>query len=149
MLCNWITLILGALVLYLLISLLLKQLRKTKENLDGSDPVLRGLKQKLSPIHPIVEKLSFFKGNESYTINKEDVFLCLKDEKGDYYNENMLTYVALHEIAHAICDEVGHTQKFHDIFEDLLDKAYHLGLYNPSIPIIQDYCNYNKNSQDN
>lgn len=144
MLCNWITILLGIIISLVLIGILYKQFKKTKERLDASDPILRRLKQKLSSIHPKVDKLSFYKGKESYTINKEDVFLCLEDENGEYYNENMLTYVALHEIAHAICDEVGHTQKFHEIFEELLDKAYHLGLYNPSIPIIQNYCQYPK-----
>ena len=54
----------------------------------------------------------------------------------------MLIYVALHEVAHVLCDEVGHTQKFHSIFEDLLKKATEMGIYNPSIPLIQNYCEY-------
>jgi len=66
----------------------------------------------------------------------------LRDENNEYYNENMLIYVTLHEVAHAICDEIGHTQKFHEIFESLLDRAYNMGIYNPSIPIIQDYCQH-------
>lgn len=147
MMCNWITILLGIMISLFLIAILYKQLKKSKERLEASDPILRRLKQKLSSIDPVVEKLTFYQGKESYTINKEDVFLCLKDENDEYYNENMLTYVALHEIAHALCDEIGHTQKFHQIFEGLLDKAYHLGLYNPSIPIIQDYCQYPKDKK--
>jgi len=142
MLCNWIAFIIGLIILVFLVIIIKKELYKTKEGLEIDDPVLKTLKQKLKSVHPVVDKLTFFKGDKSYTINKEEVYLCLKDKDGRYYNENMLTYVALHEIAHAICDEVGHTQKFHDIFQHLLDKAYHMGLYNPSIPIIQDYCNY-------
>ena len=141
---NWLTILLGIIIILLLVLIIMRQFRRTKEGMDATDPVLRQLKQKLNVIHPKVKDLNFYKGSESYTINKEDVYLCLKDENGEYYNENMLTYVTLHEIAHAICDEVGHTPKFHDIFQQLLDKAYHLGLYNPSIPIIQDYCQYDK-----
>jgi hypothetical protein len=48
----------------------------------------------------------------------------------------MLTYVGLHELAHVLCDEVGHTAKFYQIFDELLDKAHQMGLYDPSIPII-------------
>ena len=54
----------------------------------------------------------------------------------------MLIYVFLHELAHVVCDEVGHTQKFHDIFEDILDLAHEKGVRNKNDPVIQDYCEY-------
>jgi hypothetical protein len=146
MLCNGMTLILGILIIFILICIVYRQFRKIKEGMSSNDPVLRRLKQKLSSVHPKVNDLTFFEDKESYTINKKDVYLCLRDENNEYYNENMLIYVTLHEVAHAICDEIGHTQKFHEIFESLLDRAYNMGIYNPSIPIIQDYCQYhNKN----
>ena len=146
MLCNGMTIILGILIIFILICIIYRQFRKIKEGMSSNDPVLRRLKQKLIAIHPKVNDLTFFEDKESYTINKKDVYLCLRDENNEYYNENMLIYVTLHEVAHAICDEIGHTQKFHEIFESLLDKAYNMGIYNPSIPIIQDYCQYhNKN----
>ena len=107
---------------------------------ESDDPVMMVIKEKLKQIHPEVSKLEFYESNKSYTLNKQKVHLCLKDANGDYYNENMLTYVALHELAHVLCDEVGHTAKFYKIFDDLLDRAYDKGLYDPSIPIIQDYC---------
>lgn len=107
---------------------------------ESNDPVLLVVKEKLKLIHPDVSKLEFYDSNKSYTINKQKVHLCLKDKNGDYYNENMLTYVGLHELAHVLCDEVGHTAKFYQIFDELLDKAHQMGLYDPSIPIIQDYC---------
>ena len=56
---------------------------------------------------------------------------------------NMLIFVTLHEIAHCLCDEIGHTDRFNDIFNELLEKAIKMKIYNPSIPIIQDYCTYN------
>ena len=146
MLCNGMTIILGILIIFILICIVYRQFRKIKEGMSSNDPILRRLKQKLVAVHPKVNDLTFFEDKESYTINKKDVYLCLRDENNEYYNENMLIYVTLHEVAHAICDEIGHTQKFHEIFESLLDKAYNMGIYNPSIPIIQDYCQYhNKN----
>ena len=146
MLCYGMTIILGILIIFILICIVYRQFRKIKEGMSSNDPILRRLKQKLVAVHPKVNDLTFFEDKESYTINKKDVYLCLRDENNEYYNENMLIYVTLHEVAHAICDEIGHTQKFHEIFESLLDKAYNMGIYNPSIPIIQDYCQYhNKN----
>jgi hypothetical protein len=67
----------------------------------------------------------------------------LKDENNKYYDTNMLVYVLLHEISHSICDEVGHTKKFHLYFHELLKKAIEMKVYNPDIPIIKNYCLYN------
>lgn len=114
--------------------------KQFKEHLQSRDPKLSSLKWKLKPIDPSVENIELFEDTKSYTINKEKVFLCLRDRNGKYYDDNMLTYVLLHELAHMKCDEVGHTKKFYQIFDDLLQKATDMKLYNPSIPIVQDYC---------
>ena len=89
----------------------------------------------------IINDISFHKGNKSYTINKQKIYLCLRDKKtDDYYGDNMLIYVTLHEIAHVLCDEIGHTEKFQEIFDSLLERATQMKIYNPNIPIITDYC---------
>lgn len=129
-----------------------------KENYSKDDPMLDELLKAIRPIFEtnekytgnlavlnetnILNKISLHKGEKSYTINKEKVYLCLRDEKNEYYNRNMLIYVLLHELAHVICDEIGHTEKFHDIFQNLLLRAINEGVYNPSIPVIQNYCNH-------
>ena len=116
-----------------------------KESKLQQDPMLWKLKEILKPLHPEVKNLKLYKGHKSYTINKEKIYLCLKDEKNQYYPDNMLIYVTLHELAHLINKEdVGHTEKFHKIFDELLDKAYTMGIYNPSIPPIENYCMYNE-----
>lgn len=115
-----------------------------KEHHLQDDPKLFQLKEMLTPIHPIIKDLKIYKGDKSYTLNKEKIYLCLKDENGDYYSNNMLIYVLLHELAHVLNkDDIGHTEKFHQIFEELLDKAHIMGLYNASIPPIQNYCAHN------
>ena len=88
----------------------------------------------------IFDELSFYKGDKSYTINKEKVFLCLKDKNGNYYDMNTLIFVTLHEISHALCDEIGHTTKFNKIFDELIKKATEMQIYDPDTPIVQDYC---------
>lgn len=117
--------------------------RQIKENMVQDDPVLIDLKNTLRQVDPIVDSLNFYVGNKSYTINKQNVYMCLKDKDGKYYDKNMLMYVALHEVAHAKCDEIGHTMTFHNIFQALLKKASEKGIYDPSKPIINDYCEYN------
>ena len=113
-----------------------------KEEVSYKDTILENVmtnKMKKKILHD----LSLQGGPKSYTINKENIYLCLKDENNKYYDTNMLVYVLLHEISHSICDEVGHTKKFHLYFHELLKKAIEMRVYNPDIPIIKNYCLYN------
>lgn len=114
-----------------------------KENADIRDPLLDQLKSDFEQLHPVVKSLEFYSGKKSYTINKKKVYLCMKDEDDQYYSRNILAYVLIHEISHAICKEVGHTDKFYDIFNQMLKKAEMLGLYDPNIPMINNYCTHN------
>ena len=98
--------------------------------------------RKVDPVvHEIIPHLRFFEGEKSYTLDKKYVFLCKRDKKtNEHYHDNQLILVLLHEISHALCDEVGHTPKFDMIFEDLLEKATNAGVYDPSIPSVDGYC---------
>ena len=128
---------------------------KIKENYTQKEPIIVELKDTiknmikdkkfegyLEPLNKkdIFEEISIHKGEKSYTINKTKIYLCLTDKEGNYYNKNMLVYVLLHELSHCICDEIGHTEKFHNIFKELLQHAIQSGVYNPDIPIITNYC---------
>jgi hypothetical protein len=88
-------------------------IHEVKENYLRDDPMLDELLKAVRPVFEtnekytgnlsklndvkILDKISLYRGNRSYTINKEKVYLCLKDEKDEYYNRNMLIYVLLHE----------------------------------------------------
>ena len=115
---------------------------RIKEKYEEDDAMLVELRSKLQDTFPEMKNIILLKGDKSYTINKKRVYLCLYDADGKYYNENMLVYVLLHELAHVMCSEIGHTEKFHEIFNGLLEKAIKNNLYNPNIPIIRDYCEY-------
>jgi len=115
-----------------------------KEHHLQDDPMLHKLKQILTPLHPSFKDLKLYKGKKSYTINKDKIYLCLKDENDDYYSTNMLIYVLLHEFSHFLNkDDIGHTEKFHKIFEDLIEQAHDMGIYNASIPPVENYCMHN------
>ena len=75
-------------------------------------------------------------------INKSKIFICLRDENDNYYPDNMLIFVILHEFSHVICKSVGHTDEFNAIFDEVLQLATEKGVYDPSQPIILDYCLY-------
>ena len=135
---NWVAILLAIFLIIALIWIIFSQIR---EHHLQDDPMLHRLRQVLEPIHPVVKKLRLYKGDKSYTINKEKIFLCLKDKDDEYYSLNMMVYVCLHEIAHLLnTKDVGHTEEFHRIFDELLKKATEMEIYNPSIPVIKNYC---------
>ena len=118
-----------------------------RERLLPYDPKIDELKNKLALVHPESKKLQFFNDKKSYTINKQKVHLCIKDENGEYYNDNMLVYVSLHELAHVLCDEVGHTPKFWAMFNAILEEASKIidpttnkPVYDPNGKIDLEYC---------
>ena len=67
----------------------------------------------------------------SYTINKgEELSICLKSKTtGNFHDINLLMYVAIHEMAHMACPEIGHDDLFKKIFLFLTEEAIRMGLY--------------------
>ncbi len=68
----------------------------------------------------------------SYSVNKgEKIVFCIrsrdKDEK--LVDQNVLMFVALHELAHVMTKSVGHTQEFWDNFKFLLRQAIDAKVY--------------------
>jgi len=134
---NWIAIVLALILVGILIWVIITQVR---EHHLQDDPMLHHLKHVLSPVHPEIQHIKLYKGNKSYTINKDKIFLKVKDDNGQYYPLNMLVYVLLHEVSHRLNKkDVGHTEEFHRIFDELLVKATETGAFNPSIPIITSY----------
>jgi hypothetical protein len=90
---------------------------------------------------------------KSFTINKKEIHICMKDPDGEYYDRHMLIYVLAHEIAHTICDEIGHTPKYYEIFNKLLDEMaeftltrhkevgeHHKKFFYHDKELVDDYC---------
>lgn len=75
----------------------------------------------------------------SYSVNKgEEIVFCLRCKvTKELHSLNLLMYVAIHELAHTACPEIGHPPLFNKIFKFLLEHAVLLDLYY--------YENYNKN----
>jgi predicted metal-dependent hydrolase len=103
-------------------------------------------------IRTIKKKLPYVKISEnptdsqytSYSINKgEELVFCIRDKKYfKLHDINELLYVAIHEIAHIGCPEIGHTDLFQNINLYLLEKAvcYNLYRYINYSDINKDYC---------
>lgn len=111
------------------------------ENFLSTDYEIVRLKNKLLPVFPELNDVKLMKGQSSYTINKYKIYICLRDKNTRIiYDDNMLVYVILHELAHTKCPEIGHTEMFKKIFFDFLERAENYGLYDPSLPRHANYC---------
>jgi hypothetical protein len=113
---------------------------------EFQDDKVKELHDRLASVFPESRHIKMSGSNESFTLNKQHIYLCIKDEHGNYYDDNSLMYVLLHEYAHVLCDEVdeedNHKPKFRRIFAELIDKAARAGIYDPSSPMVANYCGY-------
>lgn len=78
----------------------------------------------------------------SYSVNKgEELYLCIRSKNTNkIHNINDLLYVAIHEVAHIGCPDIGHTDLFFKINLYLLKKAVEFNLYK--------YDNYNNKPRE-
>lgn len=69
----------------------------------------------------------------SYSVNKgESIHMCLRQREGpneSLVDENVMTFVALHELSHVCTKSLGHGPDFWNNFGWLLKEAEELGLY--------------------
>lgn len=148
--CKSQNLIIGILFFLFFALLLYIIFRQVNEYYQNNSPLLLEIREKLLFLADNISErntilnLKFYEGKKSYTINKKKVYICLNDPNTkEQYPMNMLMYVAIHELAHVFCDEIGHTRKFHQIFNTLLYRAEEKGIYDSSIPLISNYCGHN------
>ena len=49
----------------------------------------------------------------AYTINKNNLYICLRDKSGEFEDQyNRIYFVTMHELAHIITKSVGHTEEY-------------------------------------
>ncbi len=69
----------------------------------------------------------------SYSVNKgEKVHFCLRQRQGadeTLVSENIMVFVALHEMGHMVTDSIGHEPEFWNNFGWLLKEAEKIGVY--------------------
>jgi hypothetical protein len=113
--------------------------QRSLENFMQNEPTILRLKNLLLPYFPELHKVKLMKGDSSYTINKHRIYICTESD-GEYYNDNMLIYVILHELAHTLCKSLGHSDEFQLIFNTLMQRAEKAGVYDPKLPRTENYC---------
>lgn len=83
--------------------------------------------------------------NVSYTNNKQYIYLCLRDENNNFYNEDILFYILIHELTHVGTDELNtehkHSENFYRIMQKLLVYAKKYLNYDVSNSNnVKEYC---------
>jgi predicted metal-dependent hydrolase len=69
----------------------------------------------------------------SYSVNKgEKISVCIRSvEDASFIDDNTILFVVIHELAHVMTEEVGHTQLFWSNMKYLLEEGEKIGIYNP------------------
>ena len=118
------------------------------ENDDSKGEYIKQLKESFNPEY-ITENIpgSIY---VAYSVNKgEELSLCIRDKGSEkFIDDNTIIFVAIHELAHIMTPETGHTPLFWDNMKFLLEQASSQGIYMPidysQSPV--EYCGMDINS---
>jgi Golgi nucleoside diphosphatase len=115
-------------------------------NENVNEYVLQQLKQQMQAIGGVgLPEFTLLAGNKSYTINKRNIFICLRHPvTQELYSFNTLLYVALHELAHVLSKTYStknHNDEFYKNFHTLLKRAESLYLLPVNYEVTDSYCN--------
>lgn len=120
-----------------MLALISKKLNQLSEYLYNNKHKFENYSKYLDRLHERLPKAKIAEGENdgvytSYSVNKGDeLIFCLRSikNKDEMHDINLLMYVALHEIAHIACPDIGHDELFVEIFEFITKQAMEIGLY--------------------
>jgi hypothetical protein len=114
------------------VDLLFKQIKQSNHKEEGYERLFeRYNPDKLSETLP---------GSKytSYSVNKgEQISLCIRQPDDTFIDTNIVVFVIVHELAHIMTKEVGHTKTFWKNMKYLLEQCEIAKVYHPD--------NYNEN----
>lgn len=69
----------------------------------------------------------------AYSVNKgEELSLCVREKDTEkFMDDNIILFVAIHELSHIMTPENGHTPLFWDNMKYLLEQGSRMGIYKP------------------
>jgi hypothetical protein len=104
---------------------------KNINNFKSFKPYIKQLNNNLSETNTVVYETDPESNLTSYSVNKgEELSFCLKSKKsGELHDINLIMYVAIHEMAHIACPEIGHGELFKKIFRKLAEEAIKIDIY--------------------
>lgn len=131
----------GLVVLYLLFCMIENKRHEYLSTPDENKYIEHLQAKCLHVVDDSVKKVPIKPYKSSFTENKNKIFVCTKDKKGNYFSENDLVYVLLHEYAHATTKvkEAEHGPAWLKNFNRYLERAKELKIYDPSQPLSMEY----------
>lgn len=113
------------------LALVNKDLTKLVKHMVAKFPSNEDVQQLYKNYNPeAVSEGSIESGYTSYSVNKgEKLILCIRQKDKSFVDRNVIMYVAIHELAHIMTKEVGHTTMFWDNFKFLLKESISIGVY--------------------
>ena len=104
---------------------------ENQDNYTNYKSYINRLENNLRPGHTQVYETEPGSEYTSYSVNKgEELVFCLRSKEDNKLHDiNLMMYVALHEISHIACPEIGHTPLFKKIFAFFTETAHKLNLY--------------------
>ena len=82
-----------------------------------------------------IKEIGKMETDAAYVINKQDMSFCLQEKPEEnnktVHDINLMTYVAIHELAHIMSNEIGHGDEFIGNFEFLLNYCKKLKFVDP------------------
>jgi len=114
--------------------------RATSENNADYQKYITKIVNKLNGV--LIREVEKDSPYTSYSVNKgEELVFCLRNKKTHvFYDYNKILYVAVHEIAHIGCPEIGHTKLFFELNRYLLETAKRNDMYT--------FIDYNKTPEE-
>lgn len=112
-----------------------QKLKKLVKHMSEKYPDRENVKRLVKNFNPkkIYETLPTSK-HTAYSENKgEKIAFCVTKKKNgtQLIDENTLTFVAIHEVAHVATKSIGHNKEFWNNFKFLLENAKEIGIYSP------------------
>ena len=106
---------------------------KNIENYPDMKKYIKLLETNFNKSRTTIYENSDNKDLTSYSVNKgEEIVFCLKSRKTNKNHKiNTIMYVAIHEMGHLACPEIGHTPLYNRILKFLIEEAIKLKLYEP------------------
>jgi len=110
------------------------------------DPLISKIYNDLKLIYPNLDQknITILAANDTLTEDKKTMYLCIRRKNGEYYDYPSILYIAIHELAHVLNDEYDteseHGDKFNNLNQILLQKAYELKLLPKNLKVNYDMC---------
>jgi hypothetical protein len=133
-------------LIYLKLNTIVSNLEKSDNNSESVNRLIKNWNDGIS-----IKEIGNMETDAAYVVNKKYMSFCLPKNNGSLDDINLMSYVAIHELAHVMSFEIGHGAEFVKNFEFLLNYAKTLKYLDPMTNTYQPvYIQLDKlNTRDN